>query len=221
MIFEENLTSKCLQKEALKVLKRFKTQKKILEIGCGNGNISDFLIKNQKKINHSFHLSDISSKAIKAAEEKIKYDKTIFKVGGWLKPWLNQQYKFDIIISDVSSINDTVANLSPWYKGVVCNSGESGLKNIENILDNIHFVSKKNSIFILPFISLCNTQKLEILLKKKFKVEYSEKILWPLPPFFKKNLTLMKKLKAKKYIYFTKNFNIYTAYTRVAICKIN
>ncbi len=220
MVFKENLTSKCLQKESLKILNKLK-KKKILEIGCGDGNISNFLIKNQNKNSHSFYLSDISKKAVDSAKKKIKNKKVTFKVGGWLDPWLNQKYKFDIIISDVSSINDTVANLSPWYKGVVCDSGENGLQNIINIIDKLDYISKKGSIFILPFISLCNTQKLDNLLTKKFKVKYSEKIIWPLPPFFEKNLKLMNKLKNKNNIFFTKNFNFYTAYTRVAICKIN
>tara|TARA_B100000787_G_scaffold170284_1_gene165680 strand:+ start:802 stop:1467 length:666 start_codon:yes stop_codon:yes gene_type:complete len=219
MIFQENLTSKCLQKESHKILKRFKNSKKILEVGCGDGNISNFLIKNHKKMNNFFHLSDISKQAINIAKKKLKYKKTIFKVGAWLDPWLKQNEKFDVIISDVSSINDTVANLSPWYNGIACDSGEDGLRNIKKILMDIDSILKKNSIFILPIISLCNTQKLNSFLIKKFNVRYSEKLIWPLPPFFIENLKIMKKLKNKKNISFNRNFNIYTAYTRVAICK--
>ena len=69
MVFKENLTSKCLQKESLKILNKLK-KKKILEIGCGDGNISNFLIKNQNKNSHSFYLSDISKKAVDSAKKK-------------------------------------------------------------------------------------------------------------------------------------------------------
>ena len=72
MIFKENLTSKYLQKETFKVLERSKKPKKILEIGCGDGNISRFLIKNYKKFGHSFSLSDISEIAVKTAKKNAK-----------------------------------------------------------------------------------------------------------------------------------------------------
>ena len=129
--------------------------------------------------------------------------------------------KFDVIISDVSSINDTVAKLSPWYKNVICSSGNDGLKNIKNIVNEIFDYSKKNSIFILPVISLCNVSALTNLLKKKFKkVSFTQKIEWPLPSFFKKKIKIFMNLKNNKNITFSKKFGFYIAYTRVAICKI-
>ena len=69
-VFKENLTSKLLQKESLRILKDSKNLK-ICEIGCGDGNISNFLIKNMKYDNF-FYLSDISNLAIKRAKKKIK-----------------------------------------------------------------------------------------------------------------------------------------------------
>ena len=48
-VFKENLTSKILQKEGLKILNKSKKNLNILELGCGNGNISKFLIKIVKK----------------------------------------------------------------------------------------------------------------------------------------------------------------------------
>ena len=72
-VFKENLTSKILQKEGLKILNKSKKNLNILELGCGNGNISKFLIKNCEKKNHKYFLSDISTDAIKAAKKiKIK-----------------------------------------------------------------------------------------------------------------------------------------------------
>ena len=44
--------------------------------------------------------------------------------------------KFDIIISDVSSIADDVAKYSDWYVGVKCDSGKDGLNNIKKFLKN-------------------------------------------------------------------------------------
>lgn len=216
-IFKENLTSQLLRQVATKKINKYKKKIQVLELGCGDGNISRYIYENQNKNNkHEFFASDISKKAIQVAQKK---NKIIFKSGYLFEPW--KKMKFDVIISDVSSINDTVAKLSPWYKNVICSSGDDGLRNIKNIVNEIFDYSKKNSIFILPVISLCNVNKLTNLLEKKFKkVSLTKKIEWPLPFFFKKNIKIFLNLKRKKNISFIKKFGIYIAYTRVAICKI-
>jgi len=166
-VFKENLTSQLIKENVLKIINKKKITLKILELGCGDGNISKFLIEKQRKEKkNKFFASDISKEAISTAKKKSS-KKINFKSGNLFDPWKNE--KFDMIISDVSSINIDIAKLSPWYKGVVCSSGKDGLKNIKNILKEISKYSKKNTIFILPVISLCNVLKLNDLLKKKFK----------------------------------------------------
>ena len=216
-IFKENLTSKILQETSSKLVNKYNKEVDILELGCGNGNISKFIIRNKKKKNN-FYLIDISDYAIQTAIQNIKYDKCNFKVGKWLEPWKNQ--RFDLIISDVSSINDFVAKKSPWYKGVVCNSGSDGLKNIKIILSNIENYLKKNGKFILPIISLSDEKKLLQLLEKKFsKITYSEKKTWPIPNFFLKDRTKYIKLKKQSKINFYEKFGIFVAYTYSATCS--
>jgi len=215
-IFKENLTSKLLQKQSFNVLKHIQN-KKICEIGCGDGNISNYLIKNIKKKN-MFHLSDISSLAVKRAQKKINYDNVEYKIGDLFKPW--KKKKFDIIISDVSSLNQTIAEKSPWYKGVESNCGQDGLKNVKKIIKALDNSLKKNGTLIIPMISLSNTEKLRKLLKYKFKIfKETEKVYWPIPNFFKKNIILFNKLLKKKEVYFENKFGRYIAYTSVAICK--
>lgn len=216
-VFKENLTSKLLQETSIKVLNKNNSVSKILELGCGDGNISKYLQKNQRKKN-IFCASDISSIAIKKAKKNC--GKNInFKTGDLFDPWKGN--KFNIIISDVSSINDQVAHLSPWYKNVRCSSGQDGLKNVKKIIVNIEKYTKKNSVFIIPVISLSNTSKLLSLLNKKFKkVTLTKTTKWPLPPFFSKNIKKFTILKKQKNIEFDEKFGIYIAYTRVAICKL-
>ncbi len=215
-VFQENLTSKILQQRSSLLASKFKREIDILEIGCGDGNISNFIIKNRNK-NHNFYLSDISNYAIKTAKKKILYKKCKFKTGKWLNPWSNQ--KFDIIISDISSINDFIAKKSNWYKGVICNSGSDGLRNIEKILSNINKNLKRNGKFILPIISLSNEKKLIKLLEKKFsKVTYSKKVFWPIPKFFEKNKARYLKLKKESKINFEEKFGIFLAHTYCATC---
>jgi SAM-dependent methyltransferase len=215
-VFKENLTSKLLQREALIILRKLK-KKDICEIGCGDGNISSYLIKNQINKHHYF-LSDISELAIKHAKKNIKYDKVIFKAGSLFVPWKGK--KFDIIISDVSSLSQVIANKSPWYQGVKSNCGIDGLKNVDKIIKQLDKNLKPNGIFIIPLISLSNTDQLKKVLKLKFKIfKETKKIYWPIPLFFKQNIDLFDRLRKKKIIYYEKKFGTYLAYTSVAICK--
>ena len=215
-IFKENLTSKILQQKSSSIINKYKKKIDILEIGCGDGNITSFAINN-RKIDHNFYLSDISISAVNAAKKKIRYKKCEFKTGKWLNPWKDK--KFDIIISDVSSINDFIANKSPWYKGVICNSGTDGLRNIEKIISNIDINLKKNGKFILPMISLSDEKKLIKLLKKNFlNVSFTKKIIWPIPSFFHKDKAKYIKLKKDSKINFQEKFGIFLAYTYSATC---
>jgi len=216
-IFKENLTSKVLQETAIKVISKSKKKLNILEVGCGNGNITNYIIKHKKK-NHFFHLSDISKNAIDECKEKIKYKLCIFKTGKWLKPW--NAKKFDIIICDISAISDYIAKESDWYKGVTCNAGSDGLKNIKIILKNLKNNLKKNGRFILPIISLSNEKKLKNELNKTFEsISYSKKINWPLPAFFEKNILKYKNLEKKGHINYINKFGVKIAYTYSATCK--
>ena len=165
-----------------------------------------------------FHLSDISSLAIKAAKKKIKYNKIEFKTGNLFKPWLEK--KFDIVISDVSSINQIVAEKSPWYVGIDSNCGTDGLKNVKKIIRKLDKYLKKNGTLIMPIISLSDTEKLRNLLSLNFELlNETNKVYWPLPNFFQKNEKLFDNLLKKNLIYFEKKFGQYIAYTSVAICK--
>ena len=217
-VFKENLTSKILQIDVLKLISSSKKKLNILEMGCGNGNISKFLIENQTIIKHNYFLSDISSQAIKSAKKNINYDKSVFKVGPFYESWNN--YKFDLIISDVSSIADDVAIHSDWYKGVTCDSGKDGLKNIELIINQTKEFLNKEGRLIFPIISLCNVKKLKKITSKNFiKIKYTKKKMWPLPKFFSNKIDIFLKLKKNNLIEYDEKFGIFIAYTHTAICQ--
>jgi methylase of polypeptide subunit release factors len=216
-IFKENLTSKILQEESLKILNSFSKNIKVLEIGCGNGNITLFLEKNANK--HFFYLSDVSLEAINVLKKNLSRKKIIAKNGKFFEPWFDER-PFDLIISDISSINQSIADKSPWYNGVVSNCGEDGLNNIKILLKDLPNYLSKTGVFILPVISLCNLEKLDTCLKNSFKtVTYTKKIYWPMPEFYKENLDFFNLKVNKENITLDYKFGSFYAYTFSAICS--
>ena len=217
-IFKKNLTSKILQEEGLKQLNSFNKNIKVLEIGCGDGNITLFLENNQKK-NNFFYCSDISLEAINELKKNLDGKKIITKQGNFFYPWFKEK-PFDLIISDISSVNQFIADKSSWYNGIVSDCGEDGLKNIEVILKEVPKFLSEKGIFVLPVISLCNLNKLDIYLNKNFDhVDYTKKIYWPMPDFYKENLKFFNKKVSKDNITLDYKFGSYYAFTCAAICS--
>ena len=219
-VFKENLTSRLLQDKSLNLLNSTsRAPKNVLELGCGDGNITQFLINNQI-IENNYYCSDISEEAVNLAKKNIKYSKLIFKQGSIFKPWKTVNIKFDIIISDVSSISEPVAKKSPWYDGITSDCDLDGIKNLKLIIKDLNKFINKDGFFIIPIISLCNLEKLYSILKENFiDISYSEKVNWPLPDFFKKNITDFQSLIDLNNINVEYKFGTYLAFTCIATCS--
>ena len=206
-IFKENLTSKLIQENSIKILNSGNMYpKSVLELGCGDANITKFLIDNQKNENN-FYCSDISEEAFDHINKTNNYPRLTLKHGFIFEPWRAENLKFDIIISDVSSISEPIAKKSPWYDGVVSNCGLDGLKNINIILNEISNYLKNDGYFLLPVISLSDVKKLKSELNKLFKeVSFTKLTYWPMPNFFKENYNIFEELINKKLIYLDYKF---------------
>ncbi len=69
-VFKENLTSQLIKENAVKIINKKKIPLKILELGCGNGNISKYLLQNQNRDKkNEYFASDISKEAISMAKK--------------------------------------------------------------------------------------------------------------------------------------------------------
>ena len=66
-VFKRNLTSKILEEQSAKVIAKKDYPISILEVGCGNGNISLNLAKQYPE--HSFFASDISTDPFQRQEK--------------------------------------------------------------------------------------------------------------------------------------------------------
>lgn len=219
-VFQRNLTSILLEKAIKDYLRTVDHSIDMLEIGCGDGNITREI--SLEFTHNCYYASDISEEAIERA--KALCDKNIssnisFKVSQGFNGWA--QNKFDVILCDVSAINQRIAELSDWYVGVKCDTGDDGLGAIRPIIQNANTHLNSGGVFILPTISLSNTLELEKLLKKYFRsVAMVQSKDWPMPEDL--SLAIINQNVPNKGVdWNTKNkFGIEIANTGVLLCKI-
>ena len=215
-IFKRNLTSKIIEAQASIIVAEKKTAISILEIGCGDGNISRNLVK--KFPQNKFSASDISNEAI-AEAQKLDNGLINFKAGLGFDPWLDQ--KFDIVICDIAAISEKIAGLSDWYDGVSCETGEDGLDLVKPVIQNVKNILNPNGIFVIPIISLCNVSLQMELLRKNFSsVDLTKKVSWPIPEDLLLNFEKALINFDSDFINVEKKFDKIVAYTCAATCYL-
>jgi len=219
-IFERNLTSKLLEKVAIAEIKGLAISEggKCLEIGCGDFNISGNL--QGYCPTWEFCGSDISDEAILLAQTKHGLGKSRLKVGSLFEPWEGEQ--FDVCISDVASISQVVAELSDWYKGVPCESGDDGLLLFRALIPQVKNFLRNKGLFILPYLSLSDFETQRQLLESEFEtVEKKEYQDWPMPANLVSKLdSWISENPNRKYHWTLKEkFGMTLAFTGVYVCK--
>ena len=216
-VFKPTGTTELLLNSSLKKIKRIDD---ILDLGCGTG-IEGINIEKIKKIKKKIYFSDVSKFATINTNKncrlnKIKYE---IKTGSVLKPWVG--YKFDVIVSDVASISDSIAKISPWYnKSITNNAGKDGVKNIIDIIKNCKKYLKKGGKLIFPIISLSNEEKILSHVKKKFnKYSVLKTKDWPIPKMMYKNKKILINLNKKKRIKIIQKYGLLIFSTKIIMVK--
>ncbi len=215
-VFKRNLTSKILEDQSSIIISNKKKPISILEVGCGDGNIS----LNLSGIfpANKYYASDISDEAILKANNS--GNKSVnFEVGSGIDIWLDQ--KFDLVICDISAISEKIADLSDWYDGVSCSSGDEGLDVVKPIIQNVKNILNSDGVFVMPVISLCNVpMQLEVLNSVFSSVHYSKKINWPLPNDLLLNMKKNSISLDSSYVHIERKFDMVVASTYAAICYL-
>jgi methylase of polypeptide subunit release factors len=202
------------------VLETINIPHKILDLGCGSGVVGIALhLKNV--VQQPIFASDLSQSAVKFSKLNFaKYDcRSDVRCGSLFSPW--KEEKFDIIVDDISGIAKEIADVSPWFQGIPCESGEDGTSLISNIIKQSPLFLNENGKFFFPAISLSN---IDALIKDARESYSNLKLIkrqeWPLPDELKPYIPLLEKLNEKKIIKLTKKFGMYIWYTEI-YCAYN
>jgi hypothetical protein len=187
--FEPNLTTKIMLNATIKCLSVNEIKyKSLLEVGCGSGVMSAYLLKHRLLNSiENVCMSDLSDQAIKITKKNI-LDNLLdsgnpefeFKVGPGLKIW--DDYQFDIIINDISAISEAIMPMNDWFANAPNNAGIDGVANSIQVLREFSAMPQSNAIMLMPVLSLSNIQILmnEI---KNLGLEFQKIVQqsWPLP----------------------------------------
>lgn len=188
--FEPNLTTKIILSAVIKILsdETSKDIRRVIELGCGCGVISTYLIKYGFFKNISYlGMSDISSVAVETTKLNIEnhnnsqdIDFIKYKIGSGLRIW--KDIEFDFVINDISAISDRLISMTSWFDNAPNNSGVDGIENTINILREFNELMKLNSMMLMPVLSLSNVQEINKEINKLgLNYEIVIKKNWPLP----------------------------------------
>lgn len=121
----------------------------VLDVGCGSGAIAIALKKEESKL--QVYASDISEKAIAVAKEnaQVLAANVTFFIGDMLNPFINENIKADILVSNPPYIpieEKMESSVIDYEPHVALFGGEDGLKFYRRIFANAHKVIKDKAI---------------------------------------------------------------------------
>ena len=139
--------------------------------------------------------------------------------GSLFEPWQGQ--RFDVIVDDISGIAQEVADVSPWFHGVPCDTGKDGTDLVLNIISNAPQYLNEGGCLFFPVLSLSNVQLLLRVARENFaSVERVGRQGWPLPSELKMHMPLLRRLHAAGSIKLEEKFGMVLCYTE-AYCATN
>ncbi len=213
--FEPNLTTKIMLSCAIKELNLKKiSSKRLLELGCGSGVITTYLLKYGflRSVN-SVGMSDISPRAVATAESNINLhliEKSAptfeFRVGSGMQIWTD--FECDVVINDISAISEAIVPMNQWFSNAPNNAGLDGIANSIQVLEEFASIPSKDTVMLMPVLTLSNVKKLEYQINKlNLSFEKLIKKAWPLPgEMVERYYDELEDLRSAGYINFTEKF---------------
>ena len=192
----------------------------LLDLGCGTGVVG-IALRQHGLTTMPISASDVSEAAVCCSKANfLRYGcEADVRSGTLFQPWADM--KFDVIVDDISGISQSIAEVSPWFPGVPCDTGDDGLNLVVEVVQNSSKYLNIGGKLFFPVISLSNVDKILKTAREQFhKVELVGRQDWPLPVELKAHLPLLKKLNAEGSIKLEEKFGMILCYTEV-YCAMN
>jgi 16S rRNA G1207 methylase RsmC len=191
----------------------------LLDLGCGTGVVG-IALHIHGLIREPLYASDLSQPSVLCSRVNFERYGCVAEVrdGSMFQPWPDN--KFDVIVDDISGIAQSVAEVSPWFQGVPCDSGKDGADLVVEIIRNAaHHLNVGGHLFF-PVLSLSNVDKLLQTARECFEsVERVGRQDWPLPLELMAHLPLLRKLNVEGLIKLEEKFGMVLCYTEVYCAK--
>ncbi len=214
--FEPNLTSLMLLECASAISK---PNFDVLDLGCGSGYVG---IELSKKIGlKNISCSDLDPNSLGAVQKGFdKLDVDVdFRYGSLFEPWKSES--FDLIIDDVSGVSKLIAEKSPWFQNVPCESGSCGTRLVNEVIIEAPNFLKKNGKLIFPIISLSKKRKIIDLAEEIYgNIQLFKRKEWFLPESMILHKKLLDKERANGNISFDFKFGKVICFTEIYVVSL-
>ena len=188
----------------------------LLDLGCGSGIVG--FVLHRMEIVSKLHASDISNQAVNLVRKNAKKNniECEAKDGPVFSPWVGE--KFDYIVDDISGISQEIANISPWFKNTMCESGEDGADLVVEAINHAPSHLLDGGKFFFPVLSLSNVDRIIASAKSIFEnVERLSHKVWTLPDEMKPHMEKLKELNNKGLIKYEEKFGLILWYTDIYV----
>jgi len=190
---------------------------KLLDLGCGSGAVG--LTLNQMGVVKSpLYASDLSERAVNCVNKNAALSNCPVeaKCGSLFDPWKDE--KFDTIVDDVAGIAEEVAQKSPWYNNVPCESGVDGTLLVNKIIKEAKEYLKPQGALFFPAISFSNIDAIITTAREHFHhVKELSHTEWPLPKEMYAHLEVLNRLQDEGHIQFVEKFGMVVYFTNIYV----
>jgi len=187
----------------------------VLDLGCGTGVVG-IALHLQDLVKEPLNASDLSKESVLCSRENFeRYNCTAeAHQGSLFDPWVDR--KFDVIVDDISGIAQRVAEISPWFQGVPCDTGNDGVDLVVDIINNASKYMEDGGCLFFPVLSLSNVDRILQVANENFKnVERVGRTDWPLPKELNTHIPLLRELSKEGVIKLEEKFGMILCYTEV------
>lgn len=195
------------------------TPLKVLDLGCGCGIVA-ILLSKCLPFKIDLYASDLSDtvEEVVSKNAEIHDIKITTKQSNVFKNW--KGHKFDAIINDISGVSESVAELTPWFKNISCESGKGGDILVNKVIRESRNYLNDNGFLIFPIISFSNKKSILSQANKHFDcVELLKRDEWPVPSEMKNHISKLRDLKKDEMIDYEEKFGMLIGYTEVYRAK--